>query len=178
MAGEELQAKLRKVQELLPHGIQDGSYAELFLKMADRLLQRTEAKSKVLTVQKPSTLQNTGDEEGTGEFGAGPGHSGSTPISLNSAPVPESPRSRYIPVKVRRAVVERDRRLCTYVDAQSERRCTSRWKLEIDHSLPFAKGGADEASNLRVLCKLHNQLAAVREFGREKMGRHIPRLAP
>jgi hypothetical protein len=39
--------------------------------------------------------------------------------------------------------------------------------LELDHAEPRALGGRDDAENLRVRCRAHNQLAAEQVFGRE-----------
>ncbi len=62
-------------------------------------------------------------------------------------------RSRYIPAAVRREVWRRDEGCCSYVDVRSGRRCGSRYRLEIDHIVPFALGGTAELSNLRVVCE-------------------------
>ncbi|MCY4481899.1 MAG: hypothetical protein OXC12_03410 [Spirochaetaceae bacterium] len=63
--------------------------------------------------------------------------------------LPES-RSRYIPVAVKREVWRRDQGCCSYVDRHSGRRCGSRFRLEIDHIVPFALGGGAEPGNLRL----------------------------
>jgi 5-methylcytosine-specific restriction endonuclease McrA len=67
---------------------------------------------------------------------------------------------------VRREVFERDGTQCTYV-AEDGHRCESRAFLELDHVEPKALGGSDEAQNLRVRCRAHNQLRAEQAFGRE-----------
>lgn len=48
-------------------------------------------------------------------------------------------------------------RRCEYVDPTSGRVCESTHLLEIDHVQPKSCGGGDELSNLRVLCRAHNQ---------------------
>ncbi len=67
-------------------------------------------------------------------------------------------RSRYIPAAVRREVWRRDHGCCSYVDRHSGRRCGSVYRLEIDHIVPFAFGGANELSNLRLRCAAHHKL--------------------
>ena len=67
-------------------------------------------------------------------------------------------RSRYIPVAVKREVWRRDQGRCSYVDRHSGRRCGSRYRLEIDHIVPFALGGASELFNLRLRCGAHHKL--------------------
>ena len=70
----------------------------------------------------------------------------------------------------RRAVFERDGMQCTYVAADG-RRCDARAFLELDHVEPRALGGSNEARNLRVRCRAHNQLWAEQCFGRERVER-------
>jgi hypothetical protein len=70
---------------------------------------------------------------------------------------------RYIPASVKRAVWQRDDGRCTwrFDDGQV---CGSRDALEFDHFRPFAKGGrSDDARNVRLLCRMHNRMAARRE---------------
>jgi 5-methylcytosine-specific restriction endonuclease McrA len=68
------------------------------------------------------------------------------------------PRSRYVPVAVKREVWRRDQGCCSYVHRHSGRRCGSRYRLEIDHVIPFALGGATEPWNLRLRCRAHHKL--------------------
>ena len=85
--------------------------------------------------------------------------------ALNGFGASPGSRSRYIPVAVRRDVWRRDNGCCSYVDPHSGRRCGSRYRLEIDHVVPFALGGATELWNLRIRCRAHHRL------------RHAPRHA-
>ena len=81
-----------------------------------------------------------------------------------SAAKPGAP-SRYIPVAVKREVWRRDQGCCSYVDQRSGRRCGSRYRLQIDHIVPFAFGGDAQPSNLRLRCEAHHRY------------RHAPRRA-
>jgi hypothetical protein len=81
-----------------------------------------------------------------------------------------STRPGYVPRSVRREVFERDGERCTFVDPGG-RRCESSTWLELDHRVPRARQGADDASNLSVRCRAHNRLSAEEEFGREHMDR-------
>ena len=67
-------------------------------------------------------------------------------------------RSRHIPAAVKREVWRRDQGCCSYVDPHSGRRCGSRYRLEIDHIVPFALGGASDLINLRLRCEAHHRL--------------------
>ncbi|MBI1797425.1 MAG: HNH endonuclease [Candidatus Eisenbacteria bacterium] len=59
---------------------------------------------------------------------------------------------------------ERDGGRCTFVSADGHR-CASRARIEFDHIDPYARDGAATVSNVRLLCRAHNQYAAERTFG-------------
>ena len=73
-------------------------------------------------------------------------------------------RTRHIPAKVRKEVLERDNYQCAYVSAGKV--CCSKWDIELDHLVPFAEGGSHEPENLRVLCRAHHQYVTEQRFGR------------
>jgi hypothetical protein len=83
-------------------------------------------------------------------------------------------RPSRVTAAARREVYERDGVRCTYV-AKDGRRCEARAFLELDHAEPKALGGSDDAQNLRVRCRAHNQLWAEQAFGREwvELSRHF-----
>ena len=75
-----------------------------------------------------------------------------------------------VPAAVRREVWERDGGRCTFT-GPGGRRCGSRWKLELDHVVPFARGGDFTTGNLTLRCREHNLFHAQACFGREHMAR-------
>jgi len=77
-------------------------------------------------------------------------------------------QSRYIPAHLKRKVFVRDGNRCTYL-THSGRRCEATHFLQTDHIIPVALGGLTKLSNLRLLCRTHNQLAA------DDAGLHRPR---
>jgi 5-methylcytosine-specific restriction endonuclease McrA len=83
-------------------------------------------------------------------------------------------RTRHIPAAVRAEVFVRDNCQCTFSAPDGTRCCETRG-LEIDHIVPFAVGGSNEAENLRLLCPAHNKLMAERAFGKEKIAACISR---
>jgi 5-methylcytosine-specific restriction endonuclease McrA len=80
--------------------------------------------------------------------------------------------SRYIPQKVRDEVYARDRGRCAFV-SQDGRKCGSKWDLQVDHIVPFARGGDNSPSNLRLLCGKHNRLEAERTYGKKHMEQFV-----
>ena len=91
--------------------------------------------------------------------GVGPGAGDVTSApKLERRPQERSPAARRaIPAAVKRRVWERDQGRCSYVDRASGRRCVSRHLLEIDHVVPYARGGSAEPDNLRLLCAAHHR---------------------
>ncbi len=74
---------------------------------------------------------------------------------------------RYIPSTVKCEVYMRDKGQCTHPN------CGSRRFLEYDHILPVAMGGKSTVDNVRLLCRNHNQYAAIERFGVRKMRRYL-----
>jgi hypothetical protein len=85
-------------------------------------------------------------------------------------------KSRYIPAKIRAHIWRRDENCCQYADPLTNRKCLSRYGLQIDHIIPFAKGGTADPDNLRLLCRAHNQLLAIQNFSSGHMLKYIPSL--
>jgi len=86
---------------------------------------------------------------------------------------PPSDRPRHIPAEVKRAVWTRDGGRCQW-PVTSGGVCGSTTRLELDHIVPIARGGASTIANLRVTCRIHNQLAARQAFGDAWMDRFTP----
>jgi 5-methylcytosine-specific restriction endonuclease McrA len=82
--------------------------------------------------------------------------------------VPTATNPRSIPAHIRRAVWKRDQGQCTF-ESESGHRCPARTGLQFDHVHEVARGGETLASNLRLLCRAHNQYTAERTFGAEFM---------
>ncbi|MEQ1834192.1 MAG: HNH endonuclease [Candidatus Eisenbacteria bacterium] len=83
---------------------------------------------------------------------------------VRTRPSNGKPNGRYVPAAVRQEVCERDGGCCAYVGPDGTR-CGSEWHLEFDHVVPLAEGGQTVTSNLRPLCRRHNQLEAKRRLG-------------
>ena len=133
--GQSAHDKLRYVQELLGHQVPSGDLSRVFERLLDLAIPALEKR----------------------EFAAT-----SKPRSRKTAATASD--SRHIPARVQRAVWERDGGRCTFV-SDTGHRCSTRRRLEFDHIQEVARGGKSTASNLRLLCRTHNQHAAGRTYG-------------
>jgi 5-methylcytosine-specific restriction endonuclease McrA len=88
--------------------------------------------------------------------------------SRDDASSPRRRVSRHVPAAERREVFRHDGGRCSYVDSRGARCCETHY-LELHHLKPFARGGANVASNLTLRCAAHNALAAEEDFGRERI---------
>jgi 5-methylcytosine-specific restriction endonuclease McrA len=78
--------------------------------------------------------------------------------------------SKAIPAAVKREVWIRDGGRCQWpLDGGGI--CGSTHRLEFDHIVPRARGGASTVGNIRLCCRIHNQLAARRVLGDACMDR-------
>ncbi len=94
-----------------------------------------------------------------------PRQRGDSPPDGHEPPGGERERGRYIPVRVRRQVFERDGGRCAFVDERGQRCRETHW-LEVHHLQPFERAGQHEIANLALRCHAHNALAAEQDFGR------------
>jgi len=78
--------------------------------------------------------------------------------------------TRHIPATVRDAVFARDKGRCTFVGSTGER-CDATHNLQIDHIVPYARGGTNTLDNLRLLCERHNKHEAERVLGANSVRR-------
>jgi hypothetical protein len=70
-------------------------------------------------------------------------------------------RTRYIPPAIRYKVMERDGKRCRTCGRSSS---SPGVELEVDHIIPFAKGGNNDLDNLQTLCKDCNRGKGSRRF--------------
>jgi len=84
--------------------------------------------------------------------------------------VADTGAARRIPAATRDAVFARDKGRCTYVGSNGER-CAATHHLQIDHVMPYARGGTNSLGNLRLLCERHNKKEAERVFGPNVTGK-------
>jgi hypothetical protein len=142
-ASAELRDKLMKLQALMRSSVPDGDFAVIIEEAVTEKLARLEAK-RLGETKKPRTGLEQADT---------------------------TPSSRHIPAAVKRAVRNRDRGRCTFVDQQG-RRCTEDRRLEFHHRKPFGRGGDHRSENICLMCKAHNTLFAERDYGKDVVDRY------
>ena len=75
---------------------------------------------------------------------------------------------RHIPNEVKREVWKRDGGRCSFV-SDGGHRCPAQDQLEYDHVLEVSRGGKSVLSNVRLLCRAHNQFHSEQTFGTDFM---------
>ena len=71
-------------------------------------------------------------------------------------------RSRFVSIGVLRTVAKRSGGQCEFVNPVTKLRCSSRFRLQLDHyPIPFCKGGKSTVDGLRHLCQNHNLRSAM-----------------
>lgn len=73
-------------------------------------------------------------------------------------------KTRYINTQTKKWIWQRDQSKC--------QNCGGKYALQLDHVLPYAKGGSNEVSNLRVLCRSCNLYTGIQKFGLSAMKRN------
>jgi len=166
VANDALLEKLKRFKELDSHVQKDPNYAELFERLVDLALKSklpSATKKIVAKTNEPLRSKSSSRPRGTKYIVPRMCENSGRP------PSGKSPRSRYIPVFIRKAVQDRDESSCSFVSPITGRRCGSRYRLQFEHVRPFAKGGVHSVKNLKILCQSHNHLMAEKQFGARKI---------
>lgn len=79
---------------------------------------------------------------------------------------------KAIKLSLKKHVYRKSNNQCSFV-AQNGHKCLETHGLEVDHIFPKAKGGNNSIPNLRLLCKAHNQLEAIKHFGLDHMQKYL-----
>ena len=134
VVSDELFEKLERIKGLIAHARPNASLADLLEYLATEQLSRLEKKK-----------------------GIGQDLDSIVTSAAKVTPLPKGKRV-YLPAPLRKAIGCRSGGRCEYV--HEGKRCTSTYYLQADHIIPLARGGANELSNLRLLCFNHNQQQA------------------
>src|SRR6187551_3458699 len=148
-ADAELRELIDRARALASHRLQNGDLAGL-VKLMAACFVRQEEKRRLGVGARPRRAKMEAES--------------AHPTGQSAPPGGVGTRGRYVPVTVRRETHARDSGQCAFVSADG-RRCTARAFLEFDHQKPFARQGASDVANIRLLCRAHNSLHARTCFG-------------
>lgn len=151
-ATRELKAKLDQLKSLVAHKNPNPGMAELIEIIADASLEKFNLLQKKVTgnsaqvkVTSAAVSHHVKPEEKKARL--------DRKLKVKA----DSGGSRNIPARIRRFVWKRDQGVCQYKDKETNKKCESNYAIQIDHIHPYSLGGSHEESNLRLLCRNHNQ---------------------
>jgi 5-methylcytosine-specific restriction endonuclease McrA len=171
LANEAFMEKLERVRALLSQRLSDPSFANVFEALMNEFIERHSPEHrKARRDQRKDARWKTRGKRTSRESSSPANAPRSAQMSCGVRP---KRRSRHIPAPVRDEVFARDQGRCTY-KGKTGKRCGSTQALQIDHIQPFARGGSNDVSNLRLLCAKHNRLAAEEVYGANVMKRFEP----
>ena len=144
---EEEARELKRAQELLSHALPGATLAQVIARLAREFNQRKDplarkVKPKAKLPAKPQAKSQDKPQNTTQSSTA-----------------------------TRQKIIQEADGKCSYQDPVTGRVCGSTYQLEIDHFVPRALGGIHEETNLRCLCRKHNNLSAEQQLGRAFMDR-------
>ena len=181
-ADAELRELIERARALASHRLPNGDLAGL-MKLAVASFVQQEEKRRFGIGTKPHRTKDTDNkaikeqlafssDRRTPPGGVAESSSSNEPTNDETRAPSFQDRGRYLPVQVRREAHRRDRAQCPFVSTDG-RRCNARAFLEFDHVKPFARFGASDPPNIRLLCKAHNLLHARDCFGAEHLAAKI-----
>lgn len=162
----EAKRDLETLKALLAHKIPSGNLAAVLREALRCAIQQHGVRRGALAPVRRRSSPRVGNG-GAGLQGASGPVAEGHPASHGGAP-PGSSGRPAIPAEVRRQVWARDGGRCSF-EAPDGLRCESRWMLELDHVVPWSRGGSPTVNNLRLRCRAHNLLHAERTIGRDRM---------
>ncbi|WP_413581679.1 HNH endonuclease [Bdellovibrio sp. HCB288] len=147
---EEQMADLKQVRDLLSHILPNPTWAELISYLTKSQIQKRLGKEIVkselkgeLNIVEPRSFEEATKVKSNSNIG------------LN--------KRKHLKLTLRRRLLKKSNFQCEF-NYDDGKRCSSKFQLQVDHRLPLALGGADEESNLRILCSAHN-LSEARRIG-------------
>jgi 5-methylcytosine-specific restriction endonuclease McrA len=166
---KDLHDRIEELKVLLSHSLRQGGVAELLEYLVNQETKRQEKKKGVQAGTGAEARNEKPPEESEEISVRSPEIAGvakSTATAVRTETVRSSSR-QAIPRAIQREVWKRAKGCCQYPG------CSSRFRLEMDHILPYAQGGESSAENLRLLCRAHNMKHAVESYGFELMSSYL-----
>ena len=184
---KDLKAKLDELMHLMSHQNPEQSYVELLKLLVTKahksLKAKTECKVSKPAVMEPAVMEPTVEykkskfvlknlaaqnrqsavtDKNLAQTRKAliTSHSdvGSDPTNTVRSRMIVKKTTRYIPAAVKRYVWKRDQGCCQYLDPRSNRKCESKYQLQLDHLQRYRDWGQHNPENLRLLCANHNRV--------------------
>ncbi len=152
---KDLQDRVQKLLALKSHTNPERGIHQLFDKLVTQELNRMEKKKGISAADAIQTDKAAAPAE--------------KPASTSSSPTPLRSKSKQnnrinVPTSTQRQIWPKAEAKCEFISVENKR-CGSTYQLQIDHIQPVAKNGSNEAKNLRLLCRKHNQYFSKLQFG-------------
>jgi hypothetical protein len=171
--------KLSAARDALSHSDPGASEDEI-IEVGLDLILKVHAKRRGLVAKprRPSpapsvapALEATSAAPNDAAPGAAVSTSGSAEHAVAGSPPGGSKRSRYVPAHVAREVWKRDEGRCQWpIDGGGI--CGATYQVEMDHVPGFALGAGHTAAELRLLCRVHQDVHARRLYGDDLMDKY------
>lgn len=146
----ELFSKINLAQELLSHSLPDKSLVAYLEYVTAKVIQQKSAKANKAQMVN-ANIQCIGNKNDH----LNPEKSTATVAVKSTVKISLSVRKQILNPKAS----------CQYQDPQTQKKCGSRWHLQVDHKQSQWSGGSHQIANLQVLCANHNQLKYRQEQG-------------
>lgn len=174
---KEASANLERLREILSHKFPKAKSADLIAYALQFVLNDLDPLRKIQNAATPTggqpSINNVAGRLTQPPQGKSPPiTSAAEAVRVKTRPSVNTRRAGRISKGRREKLIRKAGGRCTFRDPVSGKVCGSRFQLEIDHIQPRALGGSNDPSNLRVLCRQHNQRAARKIFGASRMAKH------
>ncbi len=174
--------KLKEAKDLLSHSLPQASFAELITYLAEKLIKAKKG-GPALATAKPAKVKTSDLGLVAGSEAAAEDKTTTTTAvtalqvhqkqkQADAAVIPQAlhedtelilaklgllkPQNQPIASAVKQKILARDRH-CQYRDPKTQKACSSRYFLEIDHIKAREFGGDNNPDNLRLLCSNHHR---------------------
>ncbi len=170
--GPEIMADIKRVQELKG----ELSLEEILKASLSLYLERTDPARKAVKVNSFQSASVTElalkPTENLPEPSANASELAFKPVEAlpeQSPNTSESHSSRYNPVSLLQALHRRSGSRCEFISLKTGLRCEGRFRLQVEHKIPFSHGGHTTIGNCYLFCRTHNLLAEAEVFGNERV---------
>lgn len=163
---KKLQIKIEEAKSLFSHVKHNPSFSDYLEILTDFAISKKSARRNVRTGKKPPINKDVKMKKPTSfDFSRETGQNSTAMETSQSSPMTHARtvtvRSRRIPEAIRREVLSKQSN-CQFESQVTGIKCESKFQLQVDHIIPFSRGGGNTMNNLRVLCRSHNLMEAER----------------